>query len=178
MQEDLNISQQSMVPPEPKKQSIQVFVLIVLVIAFIATTIVAYFWQQNIINEKNARINDLEQQIAESPVIDYVSAKGEQVIIYTPNNNDIINSPITIIGQIPGNWAVEGDFMAYVKDSDGNNIGESIVKINGDWTATDLVPFSTTISFDGSGAGTVVLQKDNPSGLPENDDQVVLNVQL
>ncbi|MGD8373659.1 MAG: Gmad2 immunoglobulin-like domain-containing protein [Candidatus Woesebacteria bacterium] len=178
MQDNFNSSQHNVTSPAPQKQNAQVFVLIILVITFIATTAVAYFWQQSVINEKNAKISDLEQQIGEFPKISYMSQKGEQVLVYNPSNNDIIDSPVTVIGQIPGNWADEGDFVISVKDSDGNNIGESIVKIDGDWMTTDLVPFSTILPFSGSGAGTLVLKKDNPSGLSENDDQVILNIEL
>jgi len=45
----------------------------------------------------------------------------------------------------------------------------------------EFVPFEATLVFNpvrGSTVGTLVLQKDNPSGLPENDNQLTISVKL
>ena len=45
---------------------------------------------------------------------------------------------------------------------------------------TDFVPFSVTLTFvkPATATGTLVLQKDNPSGLPEHDASVEMPVQF
>lgn len=43
----------------------------------------------------------------------------------------------------------------------------------------NYVPFTAKLTFEapeGGGAGTLILRKDNPSGLPENDDEIEIPV--
>jgi hypothetical protein len=48
------------------------------------------------------------------------------------------------------------------------------------WVTEDFVPFEKEFEFDiseaASNKGTLILHKDNPSGLPEYDDQLVVPV--
>lgn len=169
---------QQTIPAAPKQSKVLLIILAILALALATTTALAYFLQQNRINDLLTQNSDLQAQVIECPNVMYTSGKGDEVIVYTPNDSDTIASPLTVIGQIPGSWATEGDFVAVLKNSDGVQIAESVVTINGNWMTDDLVPFSTTIAYNDTGTGTLVLQKDNPSGLPVNDDQVAINVQL
>ncbi|MNI95059.1 hypothetical protein D3C73_1532640 [compost metagenome] len=43
----------------------------------------------------------------------------------------------------------------------------------------NYVPFSSTLTFEApsaGGSGVLVLRKDNPSGLPENDDEIEIPI--
>jgi spore germination protein GerM len=50
----------------------------------------------------------------------------------------------------------------------------------GDWMTTNFVPFSSTLTFSTptTPTGILVLQKDNPSGLPENDAEIRIPVRF
>ncbi len=89
-----------------------------------------------------------------------------------------ISSPVTVTGQARGNWYFEASFPVKVLDNDDAVIGGGIATAQGEWMTTDYVPFSATVEFNPgtSTQGVVVLQKDNPSGLPENDDELAIPV--
>ncbi len=71
-------------------------------------------------------------------------------------------------------WYFEASFPIELKDSAGNTIAQVPAQAQGDWMTSDFVPFSATLTFPAQpsgSSGTLILHKDNPSGLPENDDQ-------
>ena len=78
----------------------------------------------------------------------------------------IIASPVTITGWVTGDGAVLGQGSAQVRGSD--------------WTSTGTVPFVATVAFKmpHSAMGTVVFLKDNPSGLPQNDESFAVPVRF
>ena len=94
--------------------------------------------------------------------------------LYTPLPNQIIKSPLTVTGTARGSWYFEGSFPVVLTDWDGLIVGKGIAKAKGEWTTTELVPFEATITFTVdkkaySNKGSLILRKDNPSGLSKND---------
>jgi hypothetical protein len=85
-----------------------------------------------------------------------------------------VTSPLTISGEVPGNWSAEASFPVQVTDSDGTALAEAGAQLQGDWMTDEMVPFSVTLTFDRpvGDSGFLVLTKENPSGLPENDDSL------
>ena len=83
-----------------------------------------------------------------------------------------------IVGEIPGNWSFEASFPIKLKDSNGKVLSQTNAHVLGDWTTTNYVIFSAQLTFPSqpSGSGELVLEKDNPSGLAQNDDSVSLPV--
>jgi len=75
----------------------------------------------------------------------------------------------------------EGDFPVILTNWDGEIIAEGYATAQGDWMTEDFVPFTVEIIFKISdnwpnNKGTLILRKDNPSGLPENDDALEVPV--
>lgn len=97
-----------------------------------------------------------------------------------PEANAVIRSPITIRGEAKGNWYFEGSFPVRLLDGNGDVLGVVVAQALGEWMTTDFVPFEATISFPApeTGTGTLVLEKDNPSGLPENADELRVPVRF
>lgn len=92
-----------------------------------------------------------------------------------------IASPLKLSGKARGNWFFEASFPIVLVDWDGRIIAETHATAEGDWMTTDFVPFSATLVFTKpdtsvSNRGALILRKDNPSGLPENDDALELPV--
>lgn len=109
----------------------------------------------------------------------FKSDKGIELRINNWSDNKQISSPLTITGEVPGNWSFEASFPVVVVDWDGLIIGEKSASLQGDWMTADYVPFSITIEFDTptvNKSGAIILRKDNPSGLPENDDAVEIPI--
>jgi hypothetical protein len=89
-----------------------------------------------------------------------------------------ISSPVMVRGRARGNWYFEASFPVQVLDGDGTILGSGPVQAQGDWMTADFVPFSGQISFSKpkSKTGSIVFKKDNPSGLPANDDSFSIPV--
>ncbi len=52
---------------------------------------------------------------------------------------------------------------------------------NDNWMTTEFVPFSSSLEFTPpkeTDIGFLILKKDNPSGLPENDDQIEIPIRF
>ncbi len=49
-----------------------------------------------------------------------------------------------------------------------------------DWMTEDFVSFTATLTFEGSttDSGKLILEKDNPSGLPENADSLEIPIKF
>lgn len=108
----------------------------------------------------------------------YTSEKGIVLTVDTPIKNSTISSPLNIAGRVPGNWSFEASFPVRLVDEEGKVLAEGIAHLNGDWMTEDLVPFTAELKFDkpASGEGKLILMKDNPSGLAENDDSLSIPV--
>lgn len=98
--------------------------------------------------------------------------------IDSPLQNQKINSPVSVKGEARGNWYFEASFPAQVLDGDGTVLGSGPVQAQGEWTTTNYVPFSGSIEFSKpkSKTGSIIFKKDNPSGLPANDDSVSIPI--
>lgn len=112
---------------------------------------------------------------------EYTSGKGVKILIDTPTKNQSVSVPFDVTGQVPGNWSFEASFPVELLDKNGNSLTSIPAHLTGDWMTSDLVPF--TVTFDATdldyvGKATLVLHKDNPSGLSENDDSVMLDITL
>src|SRR3989344_3332330 len=95
------------------------------------------------------------------------------IILTEPVAGDYISSPAIIEGKARGTWFFEASFPVVIVDWDGLIIGQGIAQAQSDWMTTDYVPFRAEIAFVKSKVknnGWIILRKDNPSGLPQNDD--------
>ena len=90
------------------------------------------------------------------------------IVLRTPLPDAILQSPLIIAGSARGPWFFEASFPVYLLDADGDTIARIPAHAGGEWMTTEFVPFSATLTFTApaSPTGTLVLAKDNPSGLP------------
>lgn len=93
--------------------------------------------------------------------------------VFNPQPGAVVKSPLTITGEARGYWYFEASFPVRVLDANGKILAEGPAQAKTDWMTEDFVQFETTLSFTPTtGAGTLVLHNDNPSGLPENDREI------
>lgn len=153
---------------------------------------IPYQLQQNRINDLTKQISSLKEQLAEKTISPttttstpptkeaylYTSSKGVKMMVYVPVANAKVSSPVAVVGEIPGNWSFEASFPIRIEDSSGKVVAQTAAQVLGNWMTTDLVPFSATLIFDSTptGNGKLILQKDNPSGLAENDDSASIPI--
>ncbi len=100
--------------------------------------------------------------------------------ISAPASNALVASPLTVRGEARGNWYFEASFPLKVLDANGTQIGVGYAQAEGEWMTTDYVPFLGTITFTAptTTTGMIVFEKDNPSGLPENSDEIRVPVRF
>lgn len=103
-----------------------------------------------------------------------VSTKADLIQVDSPKANDLILSPVTITGKARGQWYFEASFPITILDETGKVLGQGIAEAQGDWMTSEFVPFIAKVVFTKSltKSGTILLEKDNPSGLPEHADSI------
>ncbi|RJR12612.1 hypothetical protein C4585_03295 [Candidatus Parcubacteria bacterium] len=102
---------------------------------------------------------------------------SENINVSSPLPNASVAKTIIVRGEARGTWYFEASFPLEVLDKDGNSIAMSYATAQGEWMTTEFVPFEGEILVQNySGPATLVLHKDNPSGLPEHDDSVSLPI--
>jgi hypothetical protein len=102
----------------------------------------------------------------------YDNASSDMIMVEVPYPGAVVGKEFTVVGEARGNWFFEASFPIEVLDADGNTIVSSYATAEGEWMTTDFVPYkSEVIELPSTyiGPATLVLRKDNPSGLPEND---------
>jgi hypothetical protein len=105
--------------------------------------------------------------------------KSDIIILDEPKPGDIIESPLTLRGKARGTWYFEATFPVVLTDRDGKIIAQWYAQADGDWMTEEFVPFEGTLEFEKpefGERGTLILRKDNPSGLPEHDDALEIPV--
>lgn len=105
--------------------------------------------------------------------------KMDIIRINIPRPNQVIDNPLELSGEARGNWFFEGDFPVILTDWDGKIIAEGFATAEGEWMTEDFVTFTGTIEFekpDYNNKGTLILRKDNASGLPEHDDALEIPI--
>ena len=87
-------------------------------------------------------------------------------------------SPLVVTGRARGNWYFEASFPVRLLDGNGNQIAIAPAQAQGDWMTVDYVPFSVILTFAQpvTTTGTLILQKDNPSGELQFDDFVSIPI--
>ena len=114
-----------------------------------------------------------------------IDKKADLIRVSNPAGMSTISSPLSLSGQARGNWFFEASAPVTLVNWDGLIIAEGFVTATGDWMTTEFVPFTGTLNFtspykvgnqDFMKRGTLIFKKDNPSGLPENDDALEIPV--
>ena len=91
----------------------------------------------------------------------------------------VVESPLLVTGEARGVWFFEGVFPVELVDADNVVIAKGLAQAKSDYMTDEFVEFEADLSFvTQADSGTLILKKDNPSGLPENDAQVEIPVKF
>ena len=103
--------------------------------------------------------------------ITYDRASADTIIVATPTPGAVVGKTFAIKGQARGIWYFEASFPIEVRDAAGTVLTTVVAQAEGEWMTTAFVPFTATATVPASyiGPATIVLKKDNPSGLSEHD---------
>lgn len=112
-------------------------------------------------------------------IVEHIDSKEDLIRVESPQPLETIGQPLTIAGEARGYWFFEASFPIILTDWDGRIIAEHYATADDDWMTEDFVSFTATIEYespyqagdpDFMQRGTLILQKQNASGLPENAD--------
>jgi hypothetical protein len=108
------------------------------------------------------------------------ATKDDLIRLDAPLSNQVVTSPLSISGQARGAWYFEASFPVYLLDATGDTIAVIPAQAEGEWMTREFVPFKATLTFTppASANGTLILAKNNASGLPEHDDELRVSVRF
>ena len=118
---------------------------------------------------------------APAPAVGCGSVKNEiepDIIVSSPQPGQTVKSPLLVEGRAKGNWFFEAVFPIRLLDDKGNELAAGQARATSDWMTENLVPFKGEIVFQAGSVkkGMLVLQNDNPSGIPEKEKQIQIPV--
>lgn len=122
---------------------------------------------------------DSQKNLAETtqdvlpPQITYINATSDLIEVELPFPGAVTGKEFGVIGKARGYWFFEGSFPIELW-AEGKTIAVGIAQAEGEWMTTEFVPFKAEIKvpIDYIGPAILILHKDNPSGLPENDASI------
>jgi hypothetical protein len=106
--------------------------------------------------------------------------RPDMIRLNSPQTDESVGSPLVVKGEARGTWYFEASFPVKLFDTDGKLLAVVPARAQGDWMTENYVPFLASLAFDkpATATGMLVLEKDNPSGLPENADELRLPVKF
>ncbi len=106
---------------------------------------------------------------------------SDLIRVFTPVAEAEIANPLVVEGEARGTWFFEGSFPVSLLDESGQTIAQGIASTQGEWMTSEFVPFRAVLNFEtpeNNFRGTLVLKKDNPSGLSEHDSEIRVSVRF
>lgn len=106
--------------------------------------------------------------------------KSDLIRVQTPQPGALVASPLRVSGEARGTWFFEASFPVTLLDGDGRALVQTHAQAKGEWMTESFVPFESELRFEppATATGTLVLAKDNPSGLPEHADELRVPVRF
>ena len=107
-------------------------------------------------------------------------AVARNISVDFPASRDRISSPLKVRGRARGSWFSEGVFPVQLIDADNRVLASGQAMASGEWMTENFVEFTAELVFipGQSKTATLVLFRENPSGLPENAEQLEIPVGL
>lgn len=103
--------------------------------------------------------------------------ENENIRVVKPAPGAIISSPLQIEGEARL-WYFEASFPVKLVDDNGAVLAQVPAQAQSDWMTENFVPFKAELKFylPATEKGKLILSKDNPSGLPQYDEQIEIPV--
>jgi hypothetical protein len=154
------------------KTSIAIWVILLIIIAGLILT---FFFKNNQVENLPNQSDNTGEGTTTSGI-----SENNLIQITNPSRDALVLSPLTIVGEARGAWYFEAQFPIKIVDSNGVLLGSTAGHAESDWMTNNFVPFQALLTFDSptTATGTLILEKDNPSGLPGNADSISIPVRF
>lgn len=92
---------------------------------------------------------------------------NDKIVNSFPVPDSIIKSPLSVEGEARGIWFFEASFPVRLEDASGKLIAQVPAEALSNWMTQEFVPYKAILTFTApsSATGTLVLTRDDPSGL-------------
>ncbi|MEK7538956.1 MAG: Gmad2 immunoglobulin-like domain-containing protein [Patescibacteria group bacterium] len=113
-----------------------------------------------------------------TPTPQPITISDERIRVSAPLSGAKITSPLVVRGEARGTWYFEASFPVRLRDANGKELAVKPAQAQGEWMTTEFVPFEAALTFTKpeTKTGTLILEKDNPSGLPEHAAHIEIPV--
>lgn len=103
-----------------------------------------------------------------------------EIMVTGPKPYQVITNPLVIEGKAKGSWYFEASAPVKLVNEQGNVLVTGRIEAQGNWMTSDYVPFKGELNFSNNAttSGSLILQNDNPSGLPENQREIKIPVTI
>ena len=103
--------------------------------------------------------------------ITYTNSSSNLIEVALPFPGAVVGKEFSVIGRARGMWFFEASFPIQIIDKNGNVLSTGIAQAQSDWMTENFVEFKSDIKIPESyiGPATLILKRDNPSGLIQND---------
>lgn len=111
----------------------------------------------------------------------YTNASADLIVVDLPFPGAVTGKDFSVIGRARGYWFFEASFPIDVLDQDGEILAQTYATAQSEWMTEEFVPFkSQVIKVPDTyiGPATLVLRKDNASGLPEHDASIAFPITI
>ncbi len=100
--------------------------------------------------------------------------------VSSPAQHVVAKSPLVVRGEARGTWFFEASFPVKLFDKNNQVVATGVAQAEGEWMTQNFVRFKANLTWSTAvaGPGTLVLYKDNPSGLPENERSLRIPVEI
>jgi len=103
---------------------------------------------------------------------------SDEIIVENIEDNQIINSPLTIEGRARGDWFTEGEMPFRLVSQGGLVLKEGSIFAEENWMTNDFVDFSSEIEFNAENIekGTIYFTQTNPLGGDKDNKELKIPV--
>lgn len=155
---------------QQSKDNHWISILAMAIFVLFSLGVVAFLYYQN--QQLKNMLSSYQTQTTPTPVASASPTPNpEMPIVSSPSANIKVVSPLKITGTVPAGWMFEGVFPIKLVDANQKLIiqGQAKENVAGNWQTGNPVAFTATLTFKTSSAsGFLILQNDNPSGIPAN----------
>ena len=121
-----------------------------------------------------------ERGASQAPTGNAATSPAGEIALDTPQRGSLVTSPMWVVGSARGTWYFEAEFPVKLYDARDTLLTFGSARADGEWTTHEFVPFALTLNFaePATATGTLVLERSNPSGLPEHAAEVRIPVRF
>lgn len=113
-----------------------------------------------------------------APTLVIRGSAADMVRNVSPAPNGVAHDPLIVTGEARLMY-FEASFPVMLIDGVGTTVAEGHAEAQGDWMTEEFVPFRAEVAWKAkpvTSGGTLILKKDNPSGLPEHDREAYIAI--